>query len=326
VKNRSILSAVLRVSTLAVALAGLAVTGASAQTVLKVGRSQALNFSFTPVDVGIEKGIFAKHGLTIESYDFGGDAKMQQGMSSGAVDIGIGSGPGLSAAAKGAPVIGIAAMMDRPKSIVLVVRNDGPQTVEELKGKTVSVSTAGSLTDWVTHQLVKKEGWQPEDLNIQPLGASSTAAAALKTGQTDGMVVDLATAYLFEDEGAGRILVRFGDIVEHFHNHVIFARAGLAKENPDAIRGFMEAWFETVQYMKDHKDETLAISGRIMGTTPETTAKLYDELIGEFNMTGQFNDDALHVIEESLIENGTIPGEVDMSKITTNEFLPAAAQ
>lgn len=294
------------------------------EILVKVGRSQASTYAFTALDIGMEKGIFEKHGLKIESYNFGGDAKLQQGMASGAIDIGLGSGPGLSAAAKGAPVIGIAAMVDQPKQVALVVRNDGPQSVEGLKGKTISVSSSGSLTDWLAHELAKKEGWQASDLDIQALGATSTSAAALKAGQIDGMVVDLATAYLFVDDGSGRILVRFDDIVKSFHTHMIFARAGLPSENPEMIKAFLAGWFETIQYMKDHRDDAVAISGRVMGTTPATSAKLYDELIPVYNTTGKPDGQALEVIKQSQVENGTIPADTDMSKLIDTRFLPGA--
>ncbi len=58
---------------------------------------------------GIEVGIFKKHGLDVESSDFGGGPRVQQALTAGALDIAIGSGPELALIVKGAPEIGIAA-------------------------------------------------------------------------------------------------------------------------------------------------------------------------------------------------------------------------
>lgn len=309
---------------LAAAVTGLMTASAMAETTLRVAKSHASVYAFSALDVGVEKGIFARHGLAIEAMAFGGDPKMQQGLSSGAADIGLGSGPGLSAAAKGAPVLGVAAMVDAPKQVVLVVRADGPQTLEELKGKTISVSGTGSLTDWLAHELAKKMGWTDKELSIQGLGATSTSAAALKAGQIDGMVVDLATAYAYLSSDDGKILYQFGDTVEAFHNHIIVATRKIAEERPDDVRAFLAAWFESVQYMRDHRDDAIAITAKAIGVDADVSARLYDELITEFNMTGQPNARALEIIRESQVANGTVPADTNFFDYWSTDFLPEA--
>ena len=47
---------------------------------LRVGKAVPFAWTFTPLDVGMQMGIFAKHGLEIESSAFGGDARMQQAL------------------------------------------------------------------------------------------------------------------------------------------------------------------------------------------------------------------------------------------------------
>ena len=69
---------------------------ASAQQKLRVGKSQADSFSFVPVDIGIEHGLFKKYGVDVEISGFAGDAKLQQAIAADAVDVGIGSGPALA--------------------------------------------------------------------------------------------------------------------------------------------------------------------------------------------------------------------------------------
>ena len=49
----------------------------SADTI-RVGKSVPIAWTFTPLDIGKETGIFAKHGLDVEISAFGGDARMQQ--------------------------------------------------------------------------------------------------------------------------------------------------------------------------------------------------------------------------------------------------------
>src|SRR5580700_7833005 len=91
---------------------------------------------------------------------FGGDAKLQQAMAANAVDIGLGSGPGLAFIAKGSPVKGIAAMAGPPLIFAMVVRADGSvKTVDDLKGRKVAISTLGSATNWLMNVVSRQHGW-----------------------------------------------------------------------------------------------------------------------------------------------------------------------
>src|SRR5437879_1366127 len=88
----------------------LLVTPAGAAEKLRVGKAVAFAWTFTPVEVGITTGLFAKHGLEIEVSAFGGDARLQQALTADSIDIGIGSGPGMAFMAKGVPAKAVAAM------------------------------------------------------------------------------------------------------------------------------------------------------------------------------------------------------------------------
>ena len=63
-----------------------------------------------------QTGIFAKHGLDIEASASAGDAKLQQLLAAGSVDIGIGCGPGMAFIAKGVPAKAVAAMYGVPRT------------------------------------------------------------------------------------------------------------------------------------------------------------------------------------------------------------------
>src|SRR5438445_8205333 len=110
------------------ALALVVLEGAAqAQTTVRIGKPQAGAFQFVPVDVGIEVGIFKKHGLDVQPSDFGGGPRVQQALTAGALDIAIGSGPELAMVLKGTPEIGIAAIADAPYAVGLGVLNAGPK-------------------------------------------------------------------------------------------------------------------------------------------------------------------------------------------------------
>jgi NitT/TauT family transport system substrate-binding protein len=301
----------------------LAGSTAHAQSKIRVGKAQAQTFSFIPADVGAETGLFKKRGLDLEISSFAGDARLLQALTADAVDIALGGGPTLAFVAKGAPMLAVAALADAPGSIMVVVRKDGPlKTEDDLKGRTLSVSTAGSLTYWLAQQLSRSHGWGADGIKIATLGTSAAQAAALKTNQIDGIVTETSTVFRLEEDGVGRILVRFGDRIKDFHVHVIYASRKLIDGNPDAVRAFLAGWLETVGYMRDHREQTIDIAARVSDVSKSVASRNYQELMPIFNFTGRFNPKALDVLSRSFIELGLFPDAPDMSRLYTEAFLP----
>jgi NitT/TauT family transport system substrate-binding protein len=303
----------------------LAVPAAHAETKVRVGQPQAGTFQFVPLQVGIEAGIFKRHGIDVEVSSFSGGPRVQQAIAADSIDIGLGSGPELALAAKGAPEIGVAAMADAPYSVLLATLKDSPiRTAADLRGKTISISSKGSLTDWLARELSRLQGWGPDGFKTAPLGSTAAQMAALKTNQIDGMIVEANAGYRMEEDGTGRVVVQFGDLIKTFHIYVLYARKGFAAQNPDAVRAFLAGWFETVAYMKGHRAETIAIVQKSANVSAALAARDYDELSGMFNPTGRFNPQALAVLSRSFVEMGMLPQEPDIKSLVTEEFLPKA--
>jgi NitT/TauT family transport system substrate-binding protein len=306
-----------------VGAAALGDTDATAQTKIRLGKAQAQNFAFVAADVGLAAGIFKQHGIDLEIANFGGDARLVQAMSADAIDIALGGGPTIAFEIKGAPMLAIAALADRPHTIMLMVAKDGPiKTEDDLKGRTVSVSTTGSLTYWLAQELSRSHGWGADGIKIAPLGTTTAQAAALKTRQVDGVVTETSTVLRLVEEGTGRILVRFGERIPQFHVHVVFARTAIIERNPDALREFVRAMLESVQYMRDHREETIAIAMRVAEVSKSVAAANYEELMPIFNPSGRFDTRALDVLARSFVEMGSLAEKPDMSKLYTEAFLP----
>ncbi len=313
----------------ALLLVGLCVVvlPAMAAETLRVGKPQGEVFSFVPLDIGIEEGIFAKHGVAVEEFVLGGAAKLQQALTADAVDIGLGSGPGLSFIAKGAPQRGIAAMAGRPLIMTLIVKQDGPvKTVADLKGKTVSISSPGGVPEWLVRELSRQQGWGPDGINMIGLGADSSQVAALRTDQIVGMPNDIGIAMRLEQQGVARILVRFGDIIPDFIMHVIFASDKVIAERPEDLRKFLAGWFDTIRYMRQNKTESVRIAARVTNVSTDIAGRVYDAVMPMFSDDGRFDPKALKILAASFTELNLLPSEPDMSKLYTEKFLPVAAR
>ena len=110
-------------SVLLLLLAGVALgfQPAFALDTIRVGKSVPIAWTFTPLDIGVETGIWEKHGLKLDITSFGGDAKVQQALAANGVDFALGSGPGMGFAAKGVPAKAVAAFAGPPDNISIVM-------------------------------------------------------------------------------------------------------------------------------------------------------------------------------------------------------------
>jgi ABC-type nitrate/sulfonate/bicarbonate transport system substrate-binding protein len=309
-------------------LAGLTVLalglpGPANAQMLRIGKAGRTAFSFVPVDVGSQTGIFKNNGLDLQVASFGGDAKVQQAMAADSIDVGLGSGPGLAFIVKGSPVKGIAAMAGPPLIFALVARNDGDiKSVHDLKGKKVGISTVGSITSWLVDEVSQQKGWGNDGMTAVPIGEDGARVAALKSKAIEGAVVNLAVALNYADHGDGNIILRFGDIAKHFHAHVIFATDKAIEKRPDDLRRFLKGWFETIAFMRTHKDETVKIAMPVLDTDATLTGQIYDELMPMFTDDGHFDPRGLAALRRSFVEMKTLPQEPDMSKLINESFLP----
>lgn len=296
---------------------------AVAADLLRVGNVGAVAFSFVPTNVGKDTGIFAKNGLDVQIIGFGGDAKLQQAMAAHAIDVGLGSGPGMAFIVKGSPAKAIADIAGPPLIFALVVRPGGSvKTIEDLKGHKVGISTVGSATSWLMNEVSRQHGWGYTGFTEVPIGDNAARLAALKAGAIDGCVVDVGSALNFAAHGDGRILMRFGDVAKNFIMHVIFATDQAMTEKPADLRAFVKGWFESIAYMRSHKAKTVEIAQTVMHTDAKTTGAIYDELMPMFTDDGHFDSKALAVLRRSFVEMKILPAEPDMSKLYTEAFLP----
>jgi ABC-type nitrate/sulfonate/bicarbonate transport system substrate-binding protein len=307
-----------------VAVAALAAGHAEAAEKLRVGKAVPHVFSFVPIEIGIEKGFYRKNGVEIENIGFGGGARLHQGLASDSIDIGLGSGPELQLIAKGDYALGVAGMAGPPLVMGFRVRDDSPiKSLDDLKGKKVGISTQGSLTHWLTIELARVKGWGPNGITPVALGGQAAGQqAALKTGQVDAVIESAAIAFQLEKTKEARFLSGAGYVTD-FHTHIIYATSKIMRDKPDALRGFLKGWFETIAFMKDNKAETVRIARTVTKLDEDIESREYDLGMPFFSLDGKFNPKALKVLERSFVELGLMDKAPDTSKFVTEKFLPS---
>ncbi len=311
------------IAAIAAFLAVAAPTPAPAETMLTVGKANSTSDAIIPVNVGDKLGIFKKHGLDLKILDFGGGSKMVQGMAAGSIDIGDGAGTEMAFIAKGAPMLAVCESTGPAPFLGVGVPWDSPiSKLEDLKGKTIGVSSPGSFSDWSGHQLARKFGWGPDGVKTVAIGGGpAPIGAALRAHLVDAAISTTALFLAFEEAKEGRLIAPVSSFEGNVGSGALFASSQLIASNPDAIRAFIAAWIETVDYMRAHKTETVKITSGINHFSEDVMSREYDLTIGMHTKDCRFDPESLAILKQSFVEMKLIDGELDISKLYTEAYL-----
>jgi NitT/TauT family transport system substrate-binding protein len=294
-----------------------------AQTHLNVGKSGG-PLLLSLVELGQEAKIWPSVGLEVQSTEFAGEAKTMQALAAGAIDLGFGSGIGLAFPVKGVPATAVAAVSNPPNMLALIVLPNSPiKTVADLKGKTLGVSTVGSLTEWVTKELSRQQGWGVDGIRPLPVGTPTDGFAALVTGQIDGEVLGVGAAYESQNQGRSRLLLTFGDYIKTFHANVLYAANTLIAKDPDAITRFLQGWFKALAYARQHPDIAAKVAAQTAHISDKAAQEAYDtEVFSMASKDGAFDPAAIAVVRRALKETGVLADVPPADALYSTHFVP----
>jgi len=311
----------------AAALAGAVLAlPASAATTLTVGKSVATSDPIMAVNVGAEAGLFKQRGLDLKIVDFAGGSKMAQAMAAGSIDIADGAGTEMALEAKGVPMMAVCESSATFPFLSLGVSGDSPaKSLKDLKGGKIGVSSPGSLSDWLAHELSRKEGWGEDGVTSVAIGGGTESVlAGLRGHLVDAAVAGTSLFLDMEQNKTGRLLAPVTDFEGPAASGMIFASNRLIASDPDAVRAFVAGWIDSVAYIFAHKAETVRIESAVTGLPESVMAKAYDiDMAGHlFVRDCKFDAESLSTLQRSFIDLKLLSAPPDMSKLYTEAYLP----
>lgn len=290
---------------------------------LRLGKAQGTAWTFIPADIAVDQGLFAKYGIEVEIVDLTGDAKVQQALTAGSIDFGLGSGPGMAFAAKGSSAIAVAAFAGAPHNISAIVLENSPiTTVAGLRGKRLSVSTVGSLTEWLAKQMALQEGWGSDGVQTVALGGIDSAISALRAHEVDAVVLGTEAGYKLEEAHQGRIITDMARYAPHFITHVVFAQKAMVATNPALVERFLKGFFAAIAFVKANKEATSRVAERVLHQSEAVAGRTYDSEMPMFETDGIFDPQAIETLKRSFVEMGTLDKAPANDALFTTQFLP----
>src|SRR6202795_4692485 len=214
-----------------------------------------------PFYYGKAKGIYAAEGIDLEIQEGRGSAATVQAVAAKTADFGYVDVPTMMRAAiKGAPVISTGVLLQTSAMSVMGFVDKNIRKPEDIKGKTVAITPADSMTQ-IWPLFLKKTGLKESDFTTVA-GDGQTKLNAVINGQADlllGYVMDQSMK-IKHATGKDVYPIKFADYGINMVSSGIVANTDYVKANADLVKRFMSATTKAVEAAeKDPKGAAQAI-------------------------------------------------------------------
>jgi NitT/TauT family transport system substrate-binding protein len=287
-----------------------------------------------PFYYGKAKGIYAAEGIDLEIQEGRGSAATVQAVAAKTADFGYVDVPTMMRAAiKGAPVIATGVLLQTSAMSVMGFVDKNIRKPDDIKGKTVAITPADSMTQ-IWPLFLKKTGLKESDFKTVA-GDGQTKLNAVINGQADlllGYVMDQSMK-IKDATGKDVYPIKFADYGIHLVSSGIVANTDYVKANADLVKRFMAASTKAVEAAeKDPKGAAQAIldanpkGGKIETLTQgfELTIPLYRTPETKGKRPFQVTDENMKDSVELMVEYGGLDAKAKESpkSFYTNDYLP----
>jgi NitT/TauT family transport system substrate-binding protein len=272
--------------------------------------SQGMDFVFAAV--GANRGLFRDEGLEVS---------LEQAVAtigipavvSGQFDFTGSVGSAQSAIMQGAPLKVVMVAQDRPAYGFFA--RPGITSVQELKGKALGITTAGSAAQIMANLVLEKYGLDTvHDVTWVQLRTPANLWAALSTGVVEASMVGTADLVRPTKEG-------YVDLKIYKDPSVRNASVGLTtserllREKPDMVKRMIRGAIKAVQFMKANKAATVPIMADFLDMATDEASELYDLTMDAFIPQGYADDDTLRQSLDVLVAAGEVPEAPPLSQV-----------
>ena len=269
-----------------------------------------LSGQFMTFPLAHKRGFLKEEGIEAEIIRVTGGAG-SAALSSG--DLDYGTGMSVGGAMTGAlPVKVVACFVPAP--VFALVARPEVKTVQELKGKTVGISTFGGLSIFGARVIVKHFGLDPDkDIKFVAVGAVEARFIRLTQGLIDATM--LAPPLDSEAKKKGfNILARAEDIL-------IFPETGLVtgvkkiQEKPDEIKRVIKAGIKANRYIRGNRDGTIQFIIEWLKINKEVATATYEGVSKVYNEDPSVCEKGLRVMIEERKQTLKINRDVPLSEV-----------
>ena len=233
-----------------------------------------------------EAKIYEKYGLDVDPVAVAGSGIASKALISGSVLISpIATPTVMTAVLAGSDMVILAHTM--PGVIQsLVVRPDIKRS-EDLRGKTIGVTTFGSLTDFLVKYLARQKGLNPEkDFALLQIGTDSDRFLALQQGKIQGATLSHPN-FIFAQRSGFHVLWDFFKEVDYPWSEIATTRTQI-KQDRDLVMRYMRAHLEGIARFKQEPDLAKKVIKKMLRLDDDPLAQESWELFAKHRIAAPY--------------------------------------
>ena len=319
----------LKTKSLALAAAVLAcsLTAASAQE--KVWKHGILEpKSDSGIIAMVDKGGFgAKHGLKIELLKIKAGSTLIKALISGEIDsVDMGAAESIVAGVRGTGVKIVGCGWPGIPQIVLSKAEI--KSPADLKGKTIAISSPGSLPDLLMRGMLNAEKIAPTDVKFATQGADLDRYKSLVAGIVDAAVVSSEFEAIMPANI--KVLMRANAAVPQFLRLCVATSNKVLTTRRDDLVKFLAAEMDAYKYAMTHRDEAIKLSHEM--TNAKSDDKRAEFIIDQTLKQKQLDPtfaipaDRIEWMQDLFVKAGVIPKTAPIATLVDTSVRADAAK
>ena len=247
-------------------------------------------------------------GHEVKWSEFNTGSSILEALNAGSIDFAsAGDIPSIFALSKGSDFKYIAGEPSSPSSQgILVNKNSGIQSVEDLKGKKVAFNKA-SISQYLLTKSLQSVGLTIED--VEPVFLNPPdASIAFEQGEVDAWVV--WDPYLTVSESNGNVIL--DDILEVPFRSFYFTTSQFAKNHPDIVELFIKHVAQVGAEIDENPAEAAKLVEEATNIPKETWEKVLKRKTNDVHYMDQQAIDDLQAQADKLVEIGLTNQKVNI--------------
>lgn len=233
-----------------------------------------------------EAKLYEKHGLDAEPVLMSGSGIASRALVAGSVAISPITTPAvISAVLAGSDMVILAHTM--PGVIQSLVVRPEIKRSEDLKGKTIGVTTFGSLGDFLVRHLAKIKGLNPDkDFALLQIGADPERLLALRQGKIHAATLS-HPAFILAQRAGFNVLWDFFKEIEYPWSEIATTRAQI-KQDRDLVMRYMRAHIEGIAQFKRDPEFAKKVIKKMLRLEDDSLAQESWELFAKYRLPAPY--------------------------------------
>ncbi len=267
-----------------------------------------------------EAKIYEKHGLDAEPVVMSGSGIASRALIAGSVTISPITTPAvMSAVLAGSDMVILAHTM--PGVIQSLIVRPDIKRAEDLKGKTIGVTTFGSLGDFLVRYLAKQKGLNPDkDFALRQIGADPERFIALRQGSVQAATLSHPTFILAQRAGF-QVLWDFFKDIEYPWSEIATTRT-LIKQDRDLVMRYMRSHIEGIARFKQEPELAKKVIKKMLRLDDDSLAQESWELFAKHRLAAPYPN--IKGMKTSYEYVATLRPDLDVWKHKPEEFVDSS--